>query len=188
MAAPHAGAEMAAPRQCAQLRDPETGLAVLSSADISDSKLAADVPHELRMLFSRSVPVLHFMSSVDKISRWGRRQPRVLFVGNRAVYLTDVQGVVTRCIQMAELRGIVVVESAAEQQTTIGLRTDPQTQYDLLFRLSHPPGWVGADGARRPADCLVNILTVLAKASCGGEHRPPPACTGWWTLRRLWSG
>eukprot|EP00756_Hemistasia_phaeocysticola_P027699 Hpha_TRINITY_DN16131_c0_g1::TRINITY_DN16131_c0_g1_i1::g.4522::m.4522 len=155
------------------LRDPETGLVILRGP-----QAGCEVPPECQILFSKpgEVPVIHFLAVVDKVSRWGKRQPRVLLVSRKVVYLTTVDScIVTRCLRIEEIVKVLVIESPQPPYVSIAFRTDPNVQYDLLFRLplrgaaDRSPSEALA-AARLEARHLVNILVVVAQHAGGGVN------------------
>eukprot|EP00755_Sulcionema_specki_P026353 Sspe_Gene.85423::Locus_56193_Transcript_2_2_Confidence_0.800_Length_1174::g.85423::m.85423 len=155
MAAPSAGA-LQPQLQQPVIRDPQTGLALLLEPPIASLK------DKFRTLFVQhgGHAIIHYMQIVNKISSKGKRQPRVLFISRKVLYLTELNTAAKRCIPVADIQQVIVARN------TIAFRVP--RQYDVFLEIS--TGSQESDAAEM--EYLINILKVIFQHVTGmrGSH------------------
>ena len=124
--------------------DPRTGLHFV------------DIPDVMRPYFSDAVnAVIHFFAVVRKPSKMGDLVKRVVMIGDGALYLCTPNGIVKRCLDVADISEILV-------DATLGIGFRCQGNYDLAFQC------VSGDHRQEIIDILRRIFRVVS----GGRTIP----------------
>eukprot|EP01064_Diplonema_japonicum_P002650 TRINITY_DN11698_c0_g2_i2.p1 TRINITY_DN11698_c0_g2~~TRINITY_DN11698_c0_g2_i2.p1 ORF type:complete len:202 (+),score=45.01 TRINITY_DN11698_c0_g2_i2:97-702(+) len=92
--------------------------------------------------------LIHYMNPVNKISSKGKKQNRILLLSNNALYLTEVDSTVKRCVPVKDITQVVVAPASG----CIGFRISKE--YDILLELN-------SQDPAKEVHYLLNILKVL---------------------------
>eukprot|EP00659_Diplonema_papillatum_P023383 gene23383-35824_t len=113
--------------------------------------------------------IIHYMHPVYKISSKGKRQSRMLLVSNKAIYLTQMDAFVKRCVPIRDVEQILLVPGSC----CIGLRVP--TQYDVLFEIA-------ADSKSMNAPAEIHYLLNILKVIYQKENGFSPAAVEKWVV------
>eukprot|EP00754_Rhynchopus_humris_P024861 Rhum_TRINITY_DN14918_c19_g1::Rhum_TRINITY_DN14918_c19_g1_i1::g.128082::m.128082 len=155
-----AGAAGAAAAQPGQHHTPSDLLVVPRAVDTGLGILLTPPDDRLRERFSRLFnppnghSIIHYFARVNKLGGW-KKQQRVLFVTNHAVYLADTKTppITKRCIPVKDIEQVLFSLSS----NTIALRVPAAGQHDVLVEI--PPG--PSSDASAEVRYLLNILQVV---------------------------